>query len=148
MMNSDLRSIDSILKSTFLVPCSIFKKKFKFNIVFLRNHVIMTAAETCFLEIYEQFPLTHDGAIQGKMMSSDALKVHNKVFCFYYEKEDAMCFKLGKDTDPDRPELLDASLLNPFKNKGPLKGWFVVPFTDKSIYLALTEEAFERVGSM
>ena len=108
----------------------------------------MTQAEQCFREIYEEFPNRIAGAVQGKMMSSDALKVNDKVFCFYYEKEDAMCFKLGKDTDPERPELGGASLLNPFKNKGPLKGWFVVPYTDKAIYESLAEEAFERVGSL
>ena len=108
----------------------------------------MTEAEKCFLEIYERFPKSNPGAVQGKMMSSDALKVRDKVFCFFYEQKDAMCFKLGKDADPERPELATASLLNPFKSKGPLKGWFVVPFTEKAVYQALTEEAFERVGSM
>ena len=108
----------------------------------------MTQAEQCFRKIYDDFPNMYSGAVQGKMMSSDALKVNGKVFCFYYEKEDAMCFKLGKNTDPERPELQNAGLLNPFKSKGPLMGWFVVPYTGKAIYESLAEEAFERVGSL
>lgn len=106
----------------------------------------MASAEQSFEEIYAQFPVRHPAAAHGNMMRAPALTVNGNVFCFYYKKHDAMCFKLGKDADPTRPELLDASLLSPFKKKGPIKGWFIVPFTEATVYWALAEEAFEKVS--
>ena len=105
----------------------------------------MTQAAQTFQQIFETFPEKYDGVIQGNMMRSDALKINGKVFCFFYE--DNMCFKLGKNADPERLELVDAWLLNPFKNKPPMKGWFVVPFSDAEIWMRLAEESMLVVGS-
>lgn len=103
-----------------------------------------TSVET-FQKIYSEFPEKYDGVTQGNMMRADALKVNGKVFCFFYEEN--MCFKLGKNANPERSELADAWLLSPFKNKPPMKGWFVVPFSDAEIWVQLAEEAMLVVGS-
>ncbi len=60
----------------------------------------------------------------GKMMSSPGLKYGDKVFAF--QAKEAMGFRLGPDFDPIAFERAELEPLNPFKTKGPLKGWFVV----------------------
>ena len=79
----------------------------------------------------------------GKMMSSPALKFENKVFAFFYK--DSMTFKLGEKFNPDEYDLTDVELLNPFKNKGPLKGWYVVNYSNSKKWDTLTNKALEEI---
>lgn len=60
----------------------------------------------------------------GKMMSAPGLKFKDKVFAFH--AKEGMGFRLGAAFDPDTFGLKEAAPLNPFKTKGPLKGWFVI----------------------
>ncbi len=87
------------------------------------------------------------GVEPGKMMTSDGLTVRGKVFCFFWGQRNAMVFKLGKEADTDRAELAGWEWLNPFKNKGPMKAWYEVPFTRKRYWKTLAEEAADVVGA-
>lgn len=80
------------------------------------------------------------GVILGKMMSSPGLKFNDKVFAFFHQKN--MVFKLESSKILDDLGI-SYDLLNPFKTKPPLKGWFVVNslFTDN--WEMLTKEALE-----
>lgn len=63
---------------------------------------------------------------RGVMMRDPALKSGGKVFTFYYSAKDAMCFRLGEDYDMSSAGISDFSYLSPFKNKPPMRGWYVV----------------------
>ena len=67
---------------------------------------------------------TEDNVSLGKMMSLPGLKCGDKVFAF--RAKTGMGFRLGRDFDPDACDDIEFEPLNPFKTKGPLKGWFVV----------------------
>lgn len=79
----------------------------------------------------------------GKMMSSPAITVNKKVFAFYYKEN--MVFKLGKEFDLKPYDITDYELLNPFKNKPPLAGWYVIAdeYAEKWENLALL--AYEKL---
>lgn len=99
--------------------------------------------QQAFEQIREKMCLMYDGVTEGKMMSSQAIKRGGKVFAFFHHEQ--MGFKLGKDADPERPELVGATYLSPFKHKPPMKAWFVVPFTSVEVWEQLAEEAMEKV---
>lgn len=65
-----------------------------------------------------------DAVTLGKMMSAPGLKFSDKVFAFL--AKDGMGFRLGPDFDPGDHANIAFEPLNPFKTKGPLKGWYVV----------------------
>ncbi len=69
----------------------------------------------------------HKGVRKGKMMSAPGITLDGKVFAFYWKKE--MIFRLGKDFDADAFGLKEWHLLNPFKERPPMKGWFCVPYS-------------------
>jgi len=75
----------------------------------------------------------------SRMMSSPGLKYKDKVFAFYYNN--AMVFKLGKEYDPASDGITDYSVLNPFKNKPPLAGWFIIPIEFKMKWFSLSTKA-------
>lgn len=79
----------------------------------------------------------------GKMMSSPGIKFKNKVFAFFYRGE--MVFRLGKDFKPESAGLTHYSLLNPFKSKPPLAGWFQIPFVHADRWPALAENALAKM---
>ncbi len=79
-------------------------------------------------------------------MNSPGIKYKDKVFAFFHNDE--MIFRLGKDFDPHKFGLREVKLLNPFKNKGPLKGWFVVNRFEKEKWEDLTRKAFEYAKSL
>lgn len=79
----------------------------------------------------------------GKMMSSPALKYKGKVFAFFYKE--SMGFKLGKDFQPDSMGLNEWELLSPFKNKPPMKAWFIVPFSESGRWQELCTMALEKM---
>ncbi len=80
-----------------------------------------------------------DGVAAGRMMSSPALTISGKVFCFF--NGDQMVFKLGKDADRSRADLTGASYLSPFKTKPPMTAWLCVPFRSHEQWSALAAEA-------
>jgi len=77
-----------------------------------------------FNQLVEKYSDQDYGVHLGKMMSSPGLKVNDKVFAFYHKE--AMCFRLGKDFDPEKFGLTTAHFLSPFKTKPPLKSWFFI----------------------
>ena len=71
----------------------------------------------------------------GKMMSCSAITYKWKVIAFFYR--DKMVFKLGKDYG-----LKDGwEYLNPFKNKPPMIGWYVV--CDSNEWKSLAKISFK-----
>ncbi|MBS9461229.1 hypothetical protein KIM67_02310 [Flagellimonas sp. 389] len=76
---------------------------------------------------------------EGKMMSSPAIHYNNKVLAFF-SRSHKMVFKLGKDFKVDQVNV-ELREFNPFKNKGPLSGWYEVDFTEKEVWEELTNLA-------
>jgi len=105
----------------------------------------MLKPEDTFEEIRTRFLENYSEVEAGKMMRAPALKVKGKVFCFFHEEK--MGFKLGKEADISRPELQNAEYLSPFKNKPPMKNWFLLPFVSLEEWENLAEEALERVSN-
>lgn len=79
----------------------------------------------------------------GKMMSTEAIKYVGNVFAFI-SKNGNMVFKFGKDFDSETQDF-DSIPFNPFKNKGPLAGWFEVSFSQHELWEALTQEALTEI---
>ena len=77
----------------------------------------------------------------GNMMGSPAITQNGKVFAFL-SKKFLMVFKLGKEFDPESQDF-EIRPFNPFKKKGPLAGWYEVPFSEKQLWKSLTNEALE-----
>lgn len=77
------------------------------------------------------------------MMSSPGIRYIKKVFAFYYH--DQMVFRLGKQFKPESVKLKSYTLLNPFKNKPPMSGWFQVPFSQKQLWEKLSYLALENI---
>ena len=75
----------------------------------------------------------------GKMMSSPGLKYQNKVFAFFHKN--TMGFRLGPEFDPEHHGLQTAHLLNPFKNKPPLRGWYIIESTESDRWNELSDLA-------
>ncbi|MBO6620833.1 MAG: hypothetical protein JJ892_04660 [Balneola sp.] len=75
----------------------------------------------------------------GKMMSTEAIKYDGNVFVFI-SKNGNMVFKFGKTFDPEAQDF-ESIPFNPFKNKGPLAGWFEVSFSQHELWEFLTQEA-------
>lgn len=85
----------------------------------------MDTSEKLFYSIAEKLSMENDNVSLGKMMSSPGIKYKDKVFVFYFKQQ--MVFKLGKEFDPPSIGINNFSLLNPFKTKPPLAGWFEIP---------------------
>lgn len=79
------------------------------------------------------------------MMSSPAIHWNGKVFAFFSRKK-KMVFKLGKNFDiTGSSEPL--SEFNPFKNKGPLSGWYELDFEHHEKWAQFTELALHQMKS-
>lgn len=91
-----------------------------------------------FDEIRQKLCLEFIEVSEGKMMSSPAIHYNKKVFAFL-SKTNKMVFKLGKNA----PLVADIELVefNPFKNKGPLTGWYEVDYAYHSSWEELAELA-------
>lgn len=84
------------------------------------------------------------GVGMGKMMSAPALQYKDKVFAFY--KNERMTFKLDPATDLNNVYGIKRfELLSPFKNKSPLKGWFIVPEEYSNVWTQLAEDALAYI---
>lgn len=79
----------------------------------------------------------------GKMMSTEAIKYDGNVFAFI-SKNGNMVFKFGKDFDPET-QVFESIPFNPFKNKGPLTGWFEVSFSQHELWESLTSEVVSTI---
>ena len=88
-----------------------------------------------FDKIRKAMVLSEGGVSEGKMMSSPAIQYEGNVFAFF-SRTKKMVFKMGKDFVP---ELAEMKPFNPFKNKGPLSGWFEVPFERQDLWFAYTK---------
>ena len=105
----------------------------------------MQEDEKFFKLIAEKFELEYDDVSQGPMMSSPGIKYLDKVFAFYYKEK--MVFKLGKDFNPSNHGIRNFSYLHPFQNKGPMKAWFEIPFSERSHWEKLTDLALNNIKS-
>ncbi|OJJ15771.1 hypothetical protein BKI52_36220 [marine bacterium AO1-C] len=86
--------------------------------------------------------------LPGNMMRSPALTTQGNVFCFL-SKKNTMVFKLGKIERhtirfEHHPQLI--AEFNPFKTKGPLRGWWEVPFVEKDLWKPLAKQAFNHLN--
>ena len=79
----------------------------------------------------------------GKMMSSPALQYKGKVFAFFYQEK--MCFKLGKDFQPEDSGISNWQHLSPFKNKPPMRAWFVVDNNHIDLWPELCKMALDEM---
>lgn len=80
----------------------------------------------------------------GNMMSSPALTTHDKVFCFFSKKQ-TMVFKLGAIDPHSIPFETQGSIItefNPFNTKGPLRGWWEVPYAEKALWKPLAKQSY------
>jgi hypothetical protein len=87
----------------------------------------MDKEEILFNKIADSLSKDHH-ITKGKMMSAPGIKYKNKIFAFYYNRE--MIFRLGTDFDPKEHNVKNWHLLNPFKNKAPMKNWFHFPYSE------------------
>ncbi|MHA2030376.1 MAG: hypothetical protein ACW99Q_13370, partial [Candidatus Kariarchaeaceae archaeon] len=85
-----------------------------------------------FNEITSNLCLQNKLVSEGNMMSSPGIKYKTKVFAFYHDQ--SMIFKLGKGYNIDSVGVKAYSYLNPFKNKPPMKGWFVIPSSEINLW--------------
>ena len=95
-------------------------------------------SEEIFWQIVSKLTAENDQLVEGKMMSSPALKLNNKVIAFYHK--DAMTFKFEKETELYKSQYPGSSYLSPFKNKPPMKGWLAIPQEFKEDWSRLTRE--------
>ncbi len=99
----------------------------------------MNEAETVFQYIVREISQER-GVNPGKMMTSPGIRYDGKVFAFFWNNK--MVFKLGKDRDLSKEfNIAEFSFLNPFKNKPPMKGWYVVEKMYKEKWPDLAKEA-------
>ncbi|TMU55027.1 hypothetical protein [Flagellimonas algicola] len=96
-----------------------------------------------FLEIRDKLCLQEADVTEGKMMSSQSIHYKKKVFAFF-SKKNKMVFKLGS---PSAVEGIEVELMefNPFKNKGPLKGWYEAEFQYHESWEKLADIALEKI---
>lgn len=104
----------------------------------------MEKAYTLFLRIVDEMVNEHESVSLGKMMSSPALRYKNRVFAFYHNNE--MIFRLGKEFHPETFKLKKYSILNPFRNKAPMYGWFQVPFMESRKWKKLAALALDKIA--
>ena len=81
----------------------------------------------------------------GVMMREPALKCRGKVFAFFYQDMDAMCFKLGKNFPIEEHGIADYTHLSPFKLKPPMTAWFVIGRQDEKKWRSLTKLALDQM---
>ncbi|MBO3698591.1 hypothetical protein [Roseivirga sp. E12] len=103
----------------------------------------MTASEKIFKSILSDLSM-HPEVAEGKMMSSSGIQYKGKNFAFLWG--DKMVFKLGRDFDPSSEGIHKYELLNPFKNKPPLKDWFVIAETSSDKWVLLAEIAYQKMS--
>lgn len=96
-----------------------------------------------FIEIRQEICDKHEGVSTGKMMQSEAITYHGKVFAFFSGKN-SMVFRLGRELPPVVEEL-GLNIFNPFKNRGPLNGWYESSYEQQIQWRSLALEALHRI---
>src|SRR5687767_7552382 len=96
-----------------------------------------------FHEIADRLTGEQPDVSQGRMMSSPGLALRGKYFAFVYDT--SMVFRLGKEVEPDSLGLATVRLLNPYKTKPPVPGWFVVDDAEQDRWEELARRALERM---
>jgi len=104
----------------------------------------MDQEEIIFRKIADKLAKGNSSVSLGKMMSSPGLKYKSKVFAFYYNQQ--MVFRLGKEFDLRSFGIKHYSLLNPFKNKPPMAGWFQISFVDQDKWEKLARQALHLIA--
>lgn len=77
------------------------------------------------------------------MMGSPAIHYRKKVFAFF-SRSNTMVFKLGKDF-PMKGHEMEIREFNPFKKKGPLRGWFELEYRYHTSWEELAGKALEVI---
>lgn len=106
----------------------------------------MTSNEEEALEFEElrlKMTQTYDHVGPGKMMSAEAIQYKKKVFAFFHEGE--MTFKLGKDFDLNPFGIHEFGHLSPFKNKPPMKAWYIISPQYIDQWSVLVEKALLQI---
>ena len=99
----------------------------------------MKSPEQRFDELAQKLVATHPDVEHGKMMRSPGLKCNGKVFAFFHD--DSMCFRLGKTFDTESFGIQTVRWLSPFKNKPPMKAWFIIEAGESDLWPKLADEA-------
>jgi len=98
-----------------------------------------------FYSILKSMSSQHAEVNAGKMMSSPGITFRKKVFTFLYH--DSMVFKLGKDRDLKKEYGIDDyALLNPFKNRPPMKGWYVISKENMQVWGQMAKDALHWIS--
>ena len=105
----------------------------------------MTKAENVFQNILSELMKEEENVIPGNMMRADGIKYKTKVFAFFHQEK--MGLRLGKDFDPEPHGITRFEYLSPFKNKPPMKAWFMIEEEFASKWKDLTRIAFEKMRS-
>lgn len=101
-------------------------------------------SELYFFQLRKFFIEENSEVNEAKMMHAPAIGFGKKVFSFYFKE--AMIFKLGKDFNPEKEGITNWEHLNPFKNKPPMKAWFVIPYEGgKQYWEDLILKSFEFI---
>ena len=104
----------------------------------------MTEAEKAFNSIAEKMSAEFVDVDRGPMMSSPGIRKKGRVIAFFYENK--MVFKLGKHRDLESEfGIKRFEYLSPFKNKPPMKGWFIIDVDYISLWSDLASEAYETM---
>lgn len=103
----------------------------------------MTQIQKVYEEIADSLVNEQKGTAYGKMMSSPAILYKKKVFTFYYNN--SMVFKFGKDFDIISTGVMQYELLNPFRNKPAMAGWYVIGHNDADKWQDLAELAYQKI---
>ena len=97
--------------------------------------------EEQFEDIAERMSLQHEHVGRGKMMSSPGIQYKGKNIAFFWDGR--MVFRCGKGFEPESLGVTEWAYLNPFKEKPPMKGWYVVPPSGQARWAAMAEKALE-----
>ena len=97
--------------------------------------------EEQFNDIAERMSLQHPHVGRGKMMSSPGIQYRGKNVAFFWDGR--MVFRLGKGFDIEALGVSEWDFLNPFKEKPPMKGWYVVPPSGQDHWPVLAEAALK-----
>jgi len=103
----------------------------------------MHNSEDHFNFINNKLSLEIENVSPGKMMSSPGITYKGKVFAFYYNEK--MVFRLERDFDIETVRISKFELLNPFKNKPPMKDWFVISEADQGKWEKLSNLALDEM---
>ncbi len=105
----------------------------------------MTEAEIAYNSIVDNL-CAENGVSSGKMMSSPGICFKGKVFAFFWNEK--MTFRLGKNFAlEEKFGISEFEFLNPFKNKPPMKGWYVIDEKHVKKWPEIAQEALTQMKS-